>query len=306
MEQYILIGASSFGERDRTPLDRIAAAGLGVIENPFRRKLTRAELLDLLKPNVVGLLAGLEPLDADVLRLSSLKVVSRIGSGMANVDVDAARELGIAVHFTPSGPTEAVAELTLGALLALMRMIPEMNADLHAGRWSKRIGSQLEGRTVAIVGYGRIGRRVAELVRPFRVRIIIVDPLLTPAAAVPDALMTLEDALPLADVVTLHCSGEQLLVGQAELARMKPGAILLNAARGGLVDETALARALQEKRLGGAWLDTFANEPYTGPLTECRNAILTPHVGSYTEECRLQMETEAVDNLLLGLAESRR
>lgn len=301
MEQYILIGPSTFGERDRTPLENIAGAGFGIIENPYKRRLTRSELIELLKPNVVGLLAGLEPVDAEVLRHSSLKVVSRVGSGLANVDVKTARELGISVHSTPSGPTEAVAELTVGALLALMRMIPVMNTDLHAGRWSKRIGVQLEGKTVVIIGYGRIGRRVAELLEPFRVRVVVVDPLVK--STVEYDQMTLEEALPVGDVVTLHCSGDQMLLDQPQLARMKRGAVLLNAARGGLVDEIALAHALQEGRLGGAWLDTFVEEPYSGPLTACRNALLTPHVGSYTEECRSQMETEAVENLLRSLSQ---
>lgn len=306
MDQYILIGPSTFGERDRTPLEKLSAAGLGIIENPFKRRLERAELLELLRPNVIGLLAGLEPIDAEVLRQSSLKVVSRVGSGMANVDIEAARTLGIAVHSTPSGPTQAVAELTVGALLALMRMISKMDAELHAGRWTKRIGAQLEGKIVAIIGFGRIGRRVAELLQPFHVRLVIVDPLLPPDTVVPGERMELDEALPLADIVTLHCSGEDRLVDAEKLAGMKPTAFLLNAARGGLIDEPALADALQNGRLAGAWVDTFEKEPYSGPLTSSRNALLTPHVGSYTEECRAQMETEAVENLLRGLLESRR
>jgi D-3-phosphoglycerate dehydrogenase len=304
MQRYILIGPSTFAERDRTPLESISAEGIGIIDNPFKRRLTRSELIELLKPNVIGLLAGLEPIDADVLRQSSLKVVSRVGSGMANVDLDAARELGIAVHSTPNGPTEAVAELTLGSLLGLMRMIPEMDSDLHAGRWNKRLGIQLEGKTVAIVGYGRIGRRLGELLEPFRVHILVIDPLAPADVGNSHQQMTLDEALPLADVIALHCSGEQELLGEAEIARMKRGAIVLNAARGGLVDEAALALALREGRLRGAWVDAFMNEPYAGPLTECKTALLTPHVGSYTEECRSQMETEAVDNLLRGLAEA--
>jgi D-3-phosphoglycerate dehydrogenase len=135
---------------------------------------------------------------------------------------------------------------------------------------------------------------------------VVVDPLLPEDVSIDRERMTLNEALPLADVLTLHCSGEQLLLGEAELARVKRGAILLNAARGGLADEAAVARALDDGRLAGAWIDTFTKEPYSGPLAECRNAVLTPHVGSYTKECRLQMETEAVENLLRGLAEATR
>lgn len=306
MDKYILIGPSSFAERNRAPLDNLTASGFGVIENPYKRRLTRDELVELLKPNVVGLLAGLEPLDAEVLRASKLKVVSRVGSGTSNVDLQAARSLGIAVHSTPSGPTEAVAELTLGSLLSLLRMIPEMDADLHAGRWVKRIGYQLQGKTVAIVGFGRIGRRVAELMKPFGVRLIVVDPALTATSILPYELMTLDEALPLADVVTLHCSGEQMLLTEERLRHLKAGCVLLNPARGGLVDETALIELLRAGHVAGAWFDTFEHEPYSGPLTQLRNVVLTPHVGSYTEECRLQMENEAVENLLRGLSEALR
>ncbi len=306
MTECILIGPSSFGEHDPAPLERLAESGYEIIDNPFKRRLTRSEVIELLKPNVVGLLAGLEPLDAEVLRGSHLKVLSRVGSGMTNVDLDAARELGISVHSTPSGPTEAVAELTVGALLSLMRMIPQMDADLHCGRWTKRIGRQLAGKTVAIVGYGRIGRRVADLLSPFRVRIIVIDPAASTDEGPAFERMTLEEALPIADVVTLHCSGEKLLLRKSELSRLKHGAVLLNAARGGLVDQTAIVKALESGRLSGAWLDTFDQEPYAGALASCPNALLTPHVGSYTEECRLQMETEAVENLLRALKDARR
>ncbi len=302
----ILIGPSSFAERDRSPLERMLSSGYRVVDNPYKRKLERTELLELLTDDVIGIVAGLEPLDAGVLEKSKLKVVSRVGSGMSNVDLKAARDLGIAVYSTPSGPTQAVAELTLGGLLSVMRLIPEMDADLHGGKWSKRIGVQLQGKTVAIVGYGRIGRRFAELLAPFNVRLIAVDPILSADAAANAELMSLMEALPLADVVSLHSSGEEQMIGAAEIARMKKGAILLNPARGGLVDDAALAQALQERHLAGAWIDTFSKEPYAGPLTSCRNAVLTPHVGSYTEECRLSMETEAVENLLKGLSEAAR
>jgi D-3-phosphoglycerate dehydrogenase len=306
MAQQILIGPSSFGESDRTPLERLLASGLEIVENPFKRRLTREELIALLTPNVVGLIAGLEPLDADVLQKSNLKAISRVGSGMANVDVVAAKQLGIAVHSTPSGPTQAVAELTLGALLSLMRMISEMDFELHAGRWTKRIGIQLEGKTILIIGFGRIGRRLADLLVPFNVRLLVVDPMAVPADSDGWELVSLEQALPQADVISLHSSGEQQILGAAQFAIMKNGAILLNAARGALVDEVALVSALKTEKLFGAWVDTFSKEPYTGQLANFRNVVLTPHVGTYTKECRLQMETEAAENLLRGLKDGCR
>jgi D-3-phosphoglycerate dehydrogenase len=298
MTSKILLGPSSFAETDKTPLIRLQEAGYEVIDNPYKRKLTKAELFELLTPDVIGIIAGLEPLDREVLQRSRLKVVSRVGSGMSNVDQQAARELGIAVRSTPNGPTEAVAELAIGALLSLLRMIPLMDRALHAGKWDKRIGVQLEGKTVAIVGYGRIGRRVAELLAPFRTRLLVVDPFLEQGAVPGVELLSLDEVLPLADIVSLHSSGEACLLGEREFSLLKKGAFLLNVARGGLVAEAALIAALDSGTVAGAWFDTFGAEPYSGPLCGRDNVVLTPHVGSYTLECRQGMENEAVDNLL--------
>lgn len=302
----ILIGPSSFAELDKTSLVRLTSAGFEVVDNPYKRKLTKPELLQLLTKDVVGLLAGLEILDREVMGQSNLEVISRVGIGMSNVDLVAAKELGIEVRATPFGPTEAVAEMTLGVMLCLIRMVPHMDYALHKGQWLKKIGLQLEGKTVVIVGFGRIGRRVAELLAPFRVRIIVVDPFLEKDAVLPFEKLSLDEALPLADIITLHSSGEECILDETEFALAKPGVYLLNAARGGLVSEVALLKALDCGRVAGAWFDTFREEPYSGPLCKYPNVILTPHVGSYTQECRKQMENEAVDNLLDALGRRER
>lgn len=298
MREKILIGPSSFAETDKAPLERLLSAGYEVIDNPYKRKLSKNELLTLLTPEVTGIIAGLEPLDGDVLRHSKLKVVSRVGSGLSNVDLTAADELGIKVCSTPNGPTAAVAELTIGALLGLLRMIPVMDHALHNGKWSKKIGVQLEGKSVAIIGFGRIGRRVCELLKPFNVRFLVVDPCLTAAPVTGIVAVSLKEALTEADIITLHSSGEDCIIGENEISIMKPGVFILNVARGGLISEDALVKALESGKVSGAWLDTFKEEPYSGPLCRFPNVVLTPHVGSYTLECRKQMETEAVENLL--------
>ena len=159
----VLIGPSSFAESDRAPLEKLTAGGVEVVPNPFKRKLTKDELLKLLGQDVVGIIAGLEPLDRDVLERSRLKVISRCGSGMSNVDLETARKRGIQVYSTPSGPTTAVAELTIGSLLSLLRNIHSSHQAMREGRWVKPIGRQLAGKTVAIIGYGRIGQKVGEL-----------------------------------------------------------------------------------------------------------------------------------------------
>lgn len=276
----------------------LVEAGLEIVENPFKRRLTRDEITRLLDSTIVGLIAGLEPLDRGVLAASHLKVVSRCGSGMSNVDLTAAAELGIRVRSTPDGPTSAVAELVVAAMLDLVRGVSVMNAAMHAGKWPKTIGGQLEGRTVTIVGFGRIGRRVAQLLKPFGVRLLAVDPTLAGSSVDGVQISTLPDALPVTDIISLHCSGEAEVLGERELAAMKPGAYVLNCARGGVVSEAALKTALDSGHLAGAWLDTFVDEPYAGPLRNHPLVLLTPHVGSYTRECRLRMETEAARNLI--------
>lgn len=298
----VLIGPSSFGVSDRLPLERLEEAGCRVIDNPYKRRLTKEELLDLLSDEVIGLVAGLEPLGRDVLQKSKLKVISRCGSGLSNVDLEAAKELEIKVCSTPDAPTASVAELTMGAMFSLLRMIPQMDRYLHDGKWVKKIGIQLCGKTVVIIGFGRIGRRVASMLRPFNVRIIAVDPNVGGNINRDGVeIFSLKEALPQADIITIHCNGEQQLIGKNEFKLIKKGCFLLNAARGEIVDEGSLVQALEEGSISGAWLDVFSVEPYSGRLQKYPQVILTPHVGSYTIECRKAMEIEAVNNLISAL-----
>jgi D-3-phosphoglycerate dehydrogenase / 2-oxoglutarate reductase len=296
----ILLGPSSFAELDRGPLEALKKLDYEIVDNPYKRKLTKDEILTLLSENVVGLIAGLEPLDKAVLEHSRLKVISRVGSGLSNIDLDAADKLGIKICSTPDGPTEAVSELTLGVLLNLIRMVPQMDSDLHQGKWRKKIGVQLKDKTIAIIGFGKIGRRLAELLSPFQVKILVVDPFLDKNST-EYSVVSLETALSQADVVTIHSSGDKCLLGDYEFSIMKDGMFLLNAARGGLISEPSLIKALDDGKVAGAWLDTFSNEPYQGELASYTQVILTPHVGSYTLECRKQMEMEAVENLINAL-----
>ncbi len=295
----VLIGPSSFGQADPSPLKLLTEAGLKVSPNPFGRKLTKAEVLELL-PGSIGLIAGLECIDRDVLNTSGLRVVSRCGSGLSNVDLDAARDLGVRFFSTPEGPTQAVAEMTIGVMLCLIRNVIAMNDRLHKGHWYKQSGFQLKGKTILIIGFGRIGRRVAALLEPFDIRILVCDPQTT-ADDCNYETVNLVEGIPQADIITLHASGDALLLGKSELDLVKKGVFIFNAARGSLIDEKALRRYLKSGAVAGCWLDSFGQEPYRGPLCGLENVILTPHVGSYTHEGRLNMEMDAAANLLKGL-----
>lgn len=297
----VLIGPSSFAELDPEPLDKLIDQGFEVINNPFHRKITTPELRDLLS-GVAGLIAGLETLDREILSSSSLRVISRCGIEMSNVDLEAADELGITVRNTPDAPTLAVAEMTIGAMIGLLRMIPVMNDELHNKKWTKRIGFQLSGKTVAIIGFGRIGRHVGKLLKPFNVKLLAVDPVLE-GTIEQTPIIPLDEALSKADIITLHLGGSSQVLGKREFSMMKNGVFIINTARGSVIDEDALVKALDDGGVAGAWIDTFVQEPYTGPLTEYPQVILTPHVGSYSRECRKRMEMEAVDNLISAFAE---
>lgn len=298
----VAIGASSFAQADPTPLRILEAAGIEVVPNPYGRRMTEDEIISHLA-GADGLLAGLETLSRRVLSAAtSLKSIARIGIGMDNVDVEAARDLGIKVSNTPDAPTDAVAELTVTAALALCRQLVACNADLHSRQWEKRIGRTLLGAKVLLVGYGRIGRRVAEMLRPFSPEILVTDPFIDPTTlAHGERLVSLHEGLAEAEIISLHLSGRDTLLGPAEFDVMREGVILLNSARAGLVDETALYRALDSGKVEGAWFDVFWQEPYFGRLADYPQVLMTPHVGTYTARCRADMERAAVLNLLRDL-----
>lgn len=275
-----------------------------VIKNPFKRKLTEPEVIALIEEyQPVGMIAGVEPLTRDVLKKAKkLKVISRCGIGLDLVDLEASRELGIVVTNTPDAPTISVAELTLGMILGLMRHLHTTDAGIRQGKWERPMGMLLNGKTVGIIGCGRIGTNVAKLFSAFGCRVLGYDPYLERHDYCD--LISIDRLFAQSDIITLHVpySNENHHFIKAEkLAAMKSGAVLVNAARGGLVDEQALYEALKSGHLGGAALDCFEEEPYTGPLRNLDNVILTAHIGSYAKEARILMEQQAVDNLLREL-----
>jgi len=300
----ILITTSSFDTEHNAQLRRLRESGCQVEPNPHGRRLTEAEVADLLGNDIVGVIAGVEPLTRAVIgKAHSLKIISRCGIGLDSVDLDAAAERGIKVYNTPSAPAWAVAELTLALVLNLLRRVAEADRSLRQNEWKQLMGSLLAFQTVGIIGFGRIGRRVAELAHTFGAKILIHDKVM---ADVPDycEAADFDRLLQRSDIVTLHVPllpELRHMIGRAQLARMKHGAYLINAARGGLVDEAALLESLQTGALAGAALDTFEVEPYHGPLAAMPQVLLTAHMGSYARESRIQMEQEAAHNLLLGL-----
>lgn len=299
----IAITTSSFAQFSDEPLLLLKEAGIEHVSNPFGRQLTEEEAIDLLS-GCVGVAAGTEPLTACVMdALPHLKVISRCGAGMDNVDLKAATEKGIKVCNTPDGPTLAVAELTLAYALDLLRKITQMDRELRVGVWKKRMGNTLKGKKLGIIGFGRIGQAVASIFAPLGVEVAFNDPVVESKTY---RKMTVGELLPWADILSLHCSksgGECSLFTTEQLLTMKQGSWIINASRGGLVDEVALYDLLKSGHLAGAAIDVFEREPYDGPLKELDNVILTPHIGSYAKESRIQMEIDTIKNLIECLKE---
>jgi D-3-phosphoglycerate dehydrogenase len=243
-----------------------------------------------------------------------LKVIGRAGVGIDNIAMTAATELGIAVINAPAGNTIAVAELFFGAVIGLLRRLPRAAASMHSGRWDRSalLGSELNGRTLGIVGLGRIGGEVATRARAFNMSLVAYDPYVAESRFQRlgvSRVESLDQLLDAAHIVTVHTpltDETRGMIGQDEIARLPAGAIVVNMARGGIVDEAALADALASGQIAGAVLDAFVQEPLAPdhPLRHAPNTLLTPHIGASTAEAQRNVAVDACaavrDALLSG------
>jgi len=306
----IAITTTSFGKFDDQPLQRLKDSGFRVVLNPYGRRLSSDEVVEL-AANAVGLIAGTESLNRSVLeRLSKLRSLSRCGSGLDNIDLEAAAQLNIKVDNTPFAPTIAVAELTVGLILNLLRKVGLMNREMRTGIWKKQMGNLLNGKQVGIIGFGRIGQKTGSLLTSLGCRVfyydtVTIDSRIEKFKTLGIKKLGMDSLLKKSDIVVIHVSGkyEKPLLDATKLNIIKKGAWLVNTARGEAVDEDALFYALKEGHIAGAALDVFKMEPYSGPLLKLDNVILTPHIGSYAKEARVEMELAAVENLLNGIHE---
>jgi D-3-phosphoglycerate dehydrogenase / 2-oxoglutarate reductase len=270
--------------------------------NTTGRRLSENELLQVLK-GAEGVIAGTEPFTKQVIEsLSDLKVISRVGVGLDSIDLDTAERIGIKILNTPKAPIQAVAEHTLALILDLLKHIAIYNQKIRAKDYSIKPGQLLSGKQIGIVGLGRIGHRVATLLDAFGCKINYYDPWVNDNA--PDhwkSESNLEQLLMESDIISLHipqqANGKPLL-DEVSLSLTKKGAIIINTARGSLIDEEALIKALISGQISAAGLDVVLKEPYSGKLLEFPQVIMTPHVASNTIESRQQMEIEAVNNMI--------
>ena len=285
-------------------LSDLKNAGVEVKLNPFAARLTEDQVIELLGTDTIGLIAGLEPLTKNVLQVAkSLKVIARVGTGLDSVDLATAKQLGITVLNTPDAPTKAVAELTLAHILGLLRHVSQADRQVRVGVWKGLMGSLLETKTVGIVGFGRIGKRVATLLSAFGASVIISDAQVS-KSVYPN--VELDELCIKSDILSLHLPYNEAthhIINEKHFNLMKKGSYIVNISRGGLVDETALLAALKSGHLAGAALDCFEQEPYEGELRNLETVQITAHMGSYARETRDLMEQEASRLLVDALHE---
>ena len=296
----IAVTPRSFRHTPGPHLDRLRAE-LDVRFPDLDRPLDEGEMVELVR-GCAGLIVGVDPVTRQVLEAGPLRVVVKYGSGMDNIDVEAARALDVQVSSTPGANARSVAELAIALLLALARNVASHDRGVRAGSWRRVTGVELAGKQLGIVGYGAIGREVARIARGLDMNVVAHDPLIDEAEV---RLVDLDALYAESDAVTLHLpltEETRGLVGARELAAMRPTAFLINTARGGLVDEAALAEALRSGGLAGAALDGFDAEPLgESPLRELDNVVLSPHAGASTNEAVLRTAARAVDQLLAAL-----
>jgi D-3-phosphoglycerate dehydrogenase len=296
---------------DSIESEGLAALRAGGLEVDARKGLDEPELCAALAEADALLVRSRTTVTAKALEAAPrLKLITRAGIGVDNVDLAAASRRGVIVSNVPDASTTTTAELAIALLMALARRIAQADRSVRAGKWerTKLLGSELAGKTLGIVGFGRIGRVVADRALGLKMRVVAHDPFLpagagAPPGAVGVALVDLETLLRESDFLTVHTPlTEQTrgMIGAAQLARAKPGLRVVNAARGGIVDETALVTALASGAVGGAALDVFDEEPLPAdsPLRSFENVILTPHLGASTEEAQRRVALEAAAQIV--------
>jgi len=304
----IFISTAPFGEIDATPIQLLEKSGWQFSINPFNRKLTPEEVGEL-AADCDGLIAGTEDINIVLQRAKHLKIVSRVGIGLDSVPLKKCRDMGITVTYTPDAVTMAVAELTLGIMIGLTRHVCHADRMIRNGVWQRMQGKRIGKSAIGIIGMGRIGTNTVRLLAPFAPQQILVNDILDKSEIISQfreqglniCSAGKKEIYQTADIVSLHVpltKQTRNMIDQKVLHQFNRQAWLMNLARGGIVNETDLVQALDQKLIAGAALDCFDEEPYHGPLCRHDNVILTQHMGSCSYDCRAAMEIEATRDMI--------
>lgn len=307
--EKVIVTPRSLSKGEHPAIAKLRAAGFQPVF-PAPGAQPTAEQLETVIADAVGYLAGVEKIDATLIgRALKLKVISRNGTGVDNIDLEAASARGIVVRRAEGANARGVAELAFGHILGAARQIPFSSAELKAGRWTRKKGFELEGRTLSLIGCGRVGKLVAGFALAFGMDVLAYDPYpdtsFKPSSRF--SFVGFDEAIARGDVVSLHSPARAdgaPLIDLAAIARMKKGVVLVNTARESLVDKAALIAALDSGQIAVYTLDAFDREPPVDEdIQRHPGVIATPHIGGFTDESVDRAATAAVDNLLEELAD---
>lgn len=300
----VLITTVPFADKNRLPVELLESSGIDYLVNPLGRKLKEEELAEMVA-DFDAIIAGTEPItDLVMSRASRLKLISRVGIGLDSVDLLSAERRGIKVSYTPDAPAPAVAELTLGLMLSLLRSVHVANLQMHNGHWQRHFGRRLAEITLGVIGVGRIGGRVLRRIAAFGTPRVLVNDIHTDQKAVPELKLEWvgkDEIYRQADLISLHVpltSHTKNMIRREHMLQMKPDVLLINTSRGGIVNEHDLAEVMLTGHLGGAAIDVFEREPYNGDLAGIERCLLTSHMGSMSVDCRTRMEIEATEEVV--------
>ncbi len=297
----VLITTVPFGDKNAFPLEMMTNSNIEYVINPLNKKLKENELADMVTDFDV-IIAGTEPITDYVMsKAKNLKLISRVGIGLDSVDLLAAEKRGIKVSYTPDAPAPAVAELTVGLMLTLLRSVQTSNLEMHNGTWHRFFGRRIPEVTIGVIGLGRIGVRVLNRLQSFgspRLLVNDIKPDLDLNHQFKLEWATKEQIYSEADVIALHlpltCHTKNMITKE-HLLMMKEDAMIINTSRGGIINEDDLYDVMKSGHLSGAAIDVFENEPYEGKLNTIDRCILTAHMGSMSVDCRTRMEIEATE-----------
>jgi len=297
----VLVTTVPFGQNNLLPIELLETAGVNYIINPLNKKLTENELADMVS-DIDLIIAGTEVISDFVMsKAKRLKMISRVGIGLDGVDLIAAKKRGISVSYTPDAPAPAVAELTIGLLITLLRSVQVSNMQMHQGKWNRLFGKRIADTTIGVIGLGRIGSRVLNRLAVFGTPRLLVNDI-SPSNDLSNKFklewVDKETIYKESDAISLHVpltKATKNMITNKELRSMKSDAILINTCRGGIINEKDLYNVMKSGHLSGAAIDVFEEEPYNGKLREIERCILTAHMGSMSVDCRTRMEIEATE-----------
>lgn len=299
----VFVSTHPFSSTSKEPMKLLQDNNFDVKLNPFEHKMTSQELVKEIKDSEI-LIAGTEKITEEVFQNApKLKLISRVGIGLDGVDFELCKKYGVRVAYTPDAPTMAVAELCVAMILDLARQITVTDKNIRVGVWKRHMGTLLYGKTIGIFGMGRIGKSLVHLLSSFNVKFLVhdINPDIAFGRLYNVNFVSKEEVLKNSDVISVNIPLKKDTldyITSKELSLMEPHAIVINTARGGIINENDLYDALKQKIIAGAAVDVFEEEPYSGKLIELENCLLTCHMGASTIDSRTDMEVQAVEEAI--------